>query len=81
MKKSVWQEKYILLNSELREMRKSAGFSQVQLAEKLGKPQSFVSKYESGDRYLNFIEVVEICDACSASVIDLIKKLGFESVL
>ncbi|MDO9129434.1 MAG: helix-turn-helix transcriptional regulator, partial [Anaerolineales bacterium] len=31
-------------------MRQKRGITQVELAEKLGVPQSFVSKYESGER-------------------------------
>ena len=43
------------LLSFLKEIRQEAGFSQVELAKKLGKPQSFVSKYESVERRLDFI--------------------------
>jgi len=75
MKKSVWQEKYQILNAELRLMRKEAGLSQVELAKKLDKPQSYVSKYENGDRYLNFIEVLDVCRACGSSPARLIEKL------
>lgn len=76
MKKSVWQEKYKTLFVELREMRSNAGLTQIQLAEKLDKPQSYVSKYESGDRYLDFIEVLAVCEACNADPIQLIQKLN-----
>ncbi|WP_319380053.1 helix-turn-helix transcriptional regulator [Thiomicrorhabdus sp.] len=81
MKKSVWQEQYQTLNSELRAMRKAAGLSQVQLAQKLDKPQSYVSKYENGDRYLNFIEVLDVCRACNSSVALIIEKLGYQAVI
>ena len=39
-----------LLLSMLRDLRKDAGLTQIALAESLGAPQSFVSKYESGER-------------------------------
>jgi len=77
MKKSVWHEKYKILFSELRVMRSAAGFTQAQLAVKLDKPQSYVSKYESGDRYLDFIEVLSICEACDYPPENLVTKLGF----
>lgn len=77
MKKSVWQKKYKVLFAELRTIRNDAGLTQAQLAEKLEKPQSYVSKYESGDRYLDFIEVLEVCQACNANPDKLILKLGF----
>lgn len=76
MKKSVWQKKYQTLAIELREIRKAAGFTQLQLAEKLDKPQSYVSKYENGDRYLDFIEVLAVCNACNTSPSVLIQKIG-----
>ena len=36
---------------------------QVEVAERLGVPQSFVSKYESGKRALDFIEILQVCNA------------------
>ena len=49
---------YLLFRKELVEIRKAAGFSQAQLAKKLGKPPSYVAKYELGERRL---DVVEMC--------------------
>ncbi|MFL1523696.1 helix-turn-helix domain-containing protein [Pseudomonas sp. O230] len=43
------------------ESRKNAKITQAQLAERLGKPQSFVSKYERGERKLDVIEFLEVC--------------------
>ena len=37
-------------------------------AKKLKKPQSFVSKYETGERKLDFVEVLEICKVCGVSI-------------
>jgi transcriptional regulator with XRE-family HTH domain len=37
-------------------MRRGKGVTQVQLANRLGLPQSYVSKYESGERRLDLIE-------------------------
>jgi transcriptional regulator with XRE-family HTH domain len=76
MKKSVWHKKYKTLSLELLNLRKDAGLTQIQLAEKLDKPQSYISKYESGDRYLDFIEVLAVCEACNADPIQLIQKLN-----
>jgi len=52
----------------LREIRKEAGLSQVAIAERIGRPQSFVSKYESGGRRLDIVEVFEICAACGVTL-------------
>jgi transcriptional regulator with XRE-family HTH domain len=41
--------------------RRAAGLNQVELAEKLGRPQSFVSKIEKGDRRIDVLELIAIC--------------------
>lgn len=64
-----------LLISELLQARMSAELTQIQLANKLSKPQSFVSKYESGERGLSFIEVINICEALSLDIGQLLSKL------
>jgi transcriptional regulator with XRE-family HTH domain len=47
----------------LRDLRIAAGVRQTDLAQVLGKPQSFVSKYESLERRLTFEEVEMISNA------------------
>ena len=76
MKKSIWEEGYTKLRKELRKIRKQAGFTQKQLSEKLNKPQSYVSKYEIGDRNPDFLEVIEICVACDELPEVFIKKIS-----
>lgn len=49
------------------DLRREAGLSQAELAEHLQVPQSFVSKYEAGERRLAFTEVVQICKALRIS--------------
>jgi transcriptional regulator with XRE-family HTH domain len=43
--------------------RERAGLTQQQLADRLGKPQSFVAKYEGGERRIDVIEFVAISQA------------------
>lgn len=52
----------------LRQIRLDAGLRQVDLAKRLGQPQSFVSKYESGERRLDLLELKRICDAVGISL-------------
>ncbi len=40
--------------------RKDAGLTQQELADKIGRPQSFIAKYEGGERRLDLIELIEI---------------------
>jgi len=47
----------------LKEMRLKADLTQAGLARLLKQPQSFVSKYESGERRLDILELREICAA------------------
>jgi transcriptional regulator with XRE-family HTH domain len=58
----------------LRSIRNEAGLSQSQLAERLGKPQSFVSKYESGERRVDILEVKEICEAVGISLSEFVSR-------
>lgn len=43
--------------------RKAAGITQVELADRLGRPQSFVSKVERGERRLDVIEFCQVAEA------------------
>jgi len=43
--------------------RQESGLTQVEVAERLGKPQSFVSKIERGERRLDFPEFIQLADA------------------
>ena len=56
------------LRSLLREVRAEAGLSQVALAKRMGRPQSFVSKYETGARQLDMVELFEVCAACGVTL-------------
>jgi transcriptional regulator with XRE-family HTH domain len=55
--------------------RKRAGFSQAALAAKLGKPQSYVSKCEQGERRMDVLELLEIADALGTDAAALVVEL------
>lgn len=59
----------------MKEMRKKSGLTQVDLAILLDKPQSYVSKYESGERRLDLIEIREVCIKCDTSLEDFSSQL------
>lgn len=58
----------------LRQIRIEAGMRQSDLAKKLRQPQSFVSKYESGERRLDLLELHQVCAAVSLSLTEFVKR-------
>lgn len=52
---------YKLLADRLRSARESAGLSQISAAKLLKKPQSYVSKCESGERRVDVVELRSYC--------------------
>ena len=54
---------YRKLRAALLAARGDAGLTQVQVAARLRRPQSFVSKYESGERNLDVVEFISVCRA------------------
>ncbi len=71
---TIWTERHSLLRAKLREMRTSYKLTQATLAQRLQKPQSYVSKYESGERNLDLIEIHDICLACGVRLVDFIAQ-------
>lgn len=63
------------LRNLLKQLRKDAGLRQVDLADRLGKPQSYISKYESGEKTLDLLEAKEVCEALGTKLEKLAKKL------
>ena len=74
MDKTVFSALQVRLRSLLRDLRNEAGLRQVDLASKLEEPQSFVSKYESGERRLDFVEVVEVCNALNITLPEFVRR-------
>lgn len=68
MSLSVWGVENQILQKLLKQIRLDAGLTQAELAQVLAKPQSFVSKYECGERRLDFVEVSYICSASGVSL-------------
>lgn len=62
-RRTVAADQHEKLLALLRQARVDAGLRQSDLAERLGQPQSFVSKYESGERRVDLIELRQICEA------------------
>ncbi|TMS58395.1 helix-turn-helix transcriptional regulator [Imbroritus primus] len=71
----IYGQRYETLRKVLRKTRLQSGLTQVQLAEKLGKGQSYVSKIERGEQYLDVVEFIEWCEACNAAPKSVVDKI------
>jgi transcriptional regulator with XRE-family HTH domain len=73
--KSVHSESQIAFCELMIKARKTAGLTQRDLAKRLRRPQSFVAKYEGGERRVDVVEFIEICKAIEADPNKLLKVL------
>ena len=67
------QRRKVLL-ALLRQVRLDAGLRQTDVADKLGKPQSFVSNYESGERRLDLLELQALCEVLGITLVDFVRR-------
>lgn len=83
MPKSLRTPQQQLLQDLLINLRKSKNFTQTGIAQRLGRPQSFVAKYEGGERRLDVIEFIDVTGALEVDpcevLADLIRKLIAEA--
>ncbi len=77
VKKSLYERSYAAFTELLKEERRKAGLTQAMLAKKLRRPQSYVSKYERGDRRLDVIEFLEIARAIKFDPSEILQRLDF----
>jgi len=62
--KALQTKRYRAFLARLREAREAAGLTQEQVASKLGRPQTWVSKCELGERRVDFVELEDWASAC-----------------
>ena len=75
MSRSLFTEAYQCLLLAIIGAQLAAGLRQVDLAKRLGKPQSFVSKMETGERRLDVIEFLVVARAMGADPHQLISDV------
>ncbi|RYG59737.1 XRE family transcriptional regulator [bacterium] len=61
MSKSVYSREYRIFLEQLRAAREASGLNQREVADKLGRSQSFVAKCEQGHNRVDVAQLVEFC--------------------
>jgi transcriptional regulator with XRE-family HTH domain len=64
-----------LLCKSLKAAREEAGLTQKELADRLSEPQSFVSRFESGERRLDVVEYIHVSRALEIDPVALLRKI------
>ena len=74
MRDTLRSPRQIVLRTELRALRERHRLTQEEVARRLGKPQSFVSKYEGGERRLSMIEFIDVVRAIGEEPAAVLRK-------
>ena len=75
MPNALHSKRYRRFRVLLTERRKDAGLTQAKLAALLSKPQSYVAKYENGERRLDVVEFVEVAEAIGFDATEFMRDL------
>lgn len=74
MAKGKLRNDYTTLYKLLHDLRIEADLVQAELAKKIGKPQQYVSRYESGERRIDVVELRQICRALGLTLREFSKR-------
>jgi len=76
---SVHSPRYEALTKALTAARREAGLTQAEAGEALGRPQSYISKVEAGERRLDVVELLDLLEVLGtdpAVVIEQVQRVG-----
>jgi transcriptional regulator with XRE-family HTH domain len=73
--KSAFSPRYDRLRALLIEARRARDLTQAQVAQRLRKPQSFVSKFERGERRLDVVEFLDVAQVLRVDACEILRKL------
>lgn len=68
-------EEHKVIGGVLAAARRRSGITQVDLAQRLGKPQSFISSYEAGQRRVDVLELLRIAVALDIASVDVFMEI------
>jgi transcriptional regulator with XRE-family HTH domain len=74
MEKSAFTRDYLVFCETLRQTRKSAGLTQVELAQRLGQSQSFVTKIETGYTRVDIVQLRRICEVLGTTLPAFVRR-------
>jgi transcriptional regulator with XRE-family HTH domain len=75
MRKSVHSKEYKVLTGLLAAARKRADLTQQEVADSLGRHQSFMAKVESGERRIDIVEFLQICGILRADSMEILRQV------
>lgn len=75
MRKSLYSSQESAFCALLIETRDKAGLTQADVAKRLKRPQSFVSKYEAGERRIDVVEFLAVAQALDSDPVWLLRAL------
>jgi transcriptional regulator with XRE-family HTH domain len=73
--RSIGTPENLLAAGLIRDARKLAGLTQLQVAGELGRPQSFVADIESGQRRVDLVEFLNLADVIGFDPLSLLSDL------
>ena len=76
MGKSTFSREYKVFCEALKEARDGAGFTQKEVAGRLRRPQSYVSKYEAGERRLDVVEFLRIAKILKVDPCQILRRIN-----
>lgn len=80
MEKSIYSREQRVLCALLRRLRIDGGLRQSDVAQRLGVNQTFVSKYERGERRLDLVELRHVCDSLGTDLEAFVREFEAERV-
>lgn len=73
--KTIYQDDYQILIHTLINLRKSQKLTQAELAQRLGKPQSYIAKVEVFERKLDILEFMVLCHCLNTKASEVIQVI------
>ena len=70
--KSIYDQRYIEVVALVRKARERSGLTQREIAQRLGRPQSYLSKVETCERRVDLIELMQLCRVMGVRLADVV---------